>query len=539
MIRPILSENSKNNGKHNLYIRRRVCTVGDSITYDNDIPVGDKTQEGEFYIPEWAESRFDESMGKLQAKCEKLGVGFLHVEKLGTFKVPKKKQVQVWNDAVKAVVYAETSVMMDCIKVKVWGDAPIVKGWRFIASIDFYPVLMVNKLPGTTETIPPEYITGNGKNHLCDHCHTERQRSKAYVIINEAGEWKQVGSTCIKDFTGHVSPEALARYWEMVMKLPSVIEEGNERGWGGTGGYYAYDLDEVIYTTIGWIRKHGYVSRQMAEDDHTKQQTSTGVRWLLDMAHSPNDDNRAMAAAQYPEIYPIDIEQTKEIIDWARNIPDSECNKSDYLLNIRALARIGKAIIYPQNRMSLAVSMVKAYERAHPIEQKPIEEAKSQYLAGNIGDRITVEGAFIRNIRQFETNFGTTTMYRLEKDGNVIVWFASKDVVIDKRPLQVADTVNVKGTIKKFDEYRGTKQTVLTRCKVTLGTTGIFKGKQPPAEPPTDAPIVKTPPPYGGPSAYPSCMGKAEIVSGVWVKCGCPFVSKCHRDTLKQIQDVR
>ncbi len=47
-------------------------------------------------------------------------------------------------------------------------------------------------------------------------------------------------------------------------------------------------------------------------------------------------------------------------------------------------------------------------------------------------------------------------------DDNVFTWFAS-----GYQNLKRGDRVSVRGTIKKHDEYQGTKQTILTRCKVT------------------------------------------------------------------------
>lgn len=48
-----------------------------------------------------------------------------------------------------------------------------------------------------------------------------------------------------------------------------------------------------------------------------------------------------------------------------------------------------------------------------------------------------------------------------DKEGNVLTWFTSTHSEIE-----VGNTFYLDGTIKKLDEYKGTKQTVMTRCKL-------------------------------------------------------------------------
>ncbi len=47
-----------------------------------------------------------------------------------------------------------------------------------------------------------------------------------------------------------------------------------------------------------------------------------------------------------------------------------------------------------------------------------------------------------------------------DENGNVYVWFASGNFVPD-----LGSHYHIKGTVKKHDDYKGDKQTILTRCK--------------------------------------------------------------------------
>lgn len=55
--------------------------------------------------------------------------------------------------------------------------------------------------------------------------------------------------------------------------------------------------------------------------------------------------------------------------------------------------------------------------------------------------------------------YGTTSIHTmLDEKGNVFKWFASSE------RLEIGTLYNVRGTVKVHDEYKGRKETVLTRC---------------------------------------------------------------------------
>lgn len=61
----------------------------------------------------------------------------------------------------------------------------------------------------------------------------------------------------------------------------------------------------------------------------------------------------------------------------------------------------------------------------------------------------------------FDGYYGTSYCYRFLHGTNVVTWFTSKCFNIE-----AGAEVTISGTVKKFDEYKGEKQTVLTRCTV-------------------------------------------------------------------------
>ena len=88
----------------------------------------------------------------------------------------------------------------------------------------------------------------------------------------------------------------------------------------------------------------------------------------------------------------------------------------------------------------------------------------SEYLA-EVGEKVNLKVKLIGTY-MYETHFtyyGELNYIYTFKDekGNVIVWKTSKELEVEE-----GAEVTLKGTVKTLDEYKGVKQTVLTRCRV-------------------------------------------------------------------------
>lgn len=92
-------------------------------------------------------------------------------------------------------------------------------------------------------------------------------------------------------------------------------------------------------------------------------------------------------------------------------------------------------------------------------KEKKKQREKSEHI-GEVGERIEVD-VVVEKVHVFENNWGNTKLHRFKDDkGNVIVWFASNAF------LEEGKNYKIRGTVREHSEYRGVKQTVLTRCKV-------------------------------------------------------------------------
>lgn len=123
--------------------------------------------------------------------------------------------------------------------------------------------------------------------------------------------------------------------------------------------------------------------------------------------------------------------------------------------------------INEENRKARELAEEKARQEEREWEERiKAERAKSQYV-GAVGDKVDMNLEYTGSAH-FEVpaycRFGTELMFIHNfktTDGNAIVWKTGKGLNLEE-----GQQVNVKGGIKAHSEYKGQKQTVLTRCRI-------------------------------------------------------------------------
>lgn len=108
------------------------------------------------------------------------------------------------------------------------------------------------------------------------------------------------------------------------------------------------------------------------------------------------------------------------------------------------------------------------------IASKMPKEEESEYI-GQVGDKVQLTATY-KKMFSYETHFTyhgeTNYIHQFEtEDGNIIVWKTSCTIeTVDEdgcyKPIPTGSKVALKGSIKAHEEYKGKKQTILTRCKV-------------------------------------------------------------------------
>jgi len=336
------------------------------------------------------------------------------------------------------------------IHVTLTGNCPRVNGWAMAATIQHEDGgNILRTVPGFEANLPVVYRTATT---ACDHCGTNRKRTDTYVLQSEAGAWKQVGRNCLADFLRTENASGLAEYAEMLACLDDEMSEYEEMGEGGARGQRYISMAALLTQVACCIRADGWCSRGEARNSfNPKQATVDSALICFD-----SKDWAKLSKKDQEKLTPTDDDRTRAAgaIEWAQALPADVAN--DYLWNIRVVshreqisyreAGLAGSIISAYNR-HLEQELAKKYERDHP----------SEYF-GTVGERevftLTVIGT-----RDIESDFGQSTlvMFR-DANGNRAKWFCSGEC-----PLPLDVPVIVKATVKSHEEYKSSKQTLLTR----------------------------------------------------------------------------
>lgn len=369
------------------------------------------------------------TLDKLVAKANKHGVEFAY-EVSGE---PYYKKVRVYNTDGRTICnHPSSTYRVEVVDVALSDTLICANGWNVLAHLEHMdggrnvvtPIAHTGDIPSDWYAMP-----GN-----CEHCNSRRKRVKTY-IVERNGEHKQVGASCLKDYTGIIPQLAIA--WAQVEEIVvnDVMAEGKLTDAFGGVPPKAYTVIEVVALAIDSIAEFGYCKA------NGMNPTKNRISKMLSDGVSPTTKAKQEAAAVCE--YAKDYEGTDDIIQNAKAVISSEYCK---------VKHFGRLAYLP-----LAVR--KEREREAARAKKAIEGAKSSYI-GEVGKRITVELASGNLITSFETQYGTTMVYRfIDTSDNAITWFASK--CIDCENIH-----SITGTIKEHREYNGEKQTIMTRCKI-------------------------------------------------------------------------
>jgi hypothetical protein len=165
-------------------------------------------------------------------------------------------------------------------EVEVAGQQARIGGWRILGSLTStdvgYLLSPINK-----DVDLSSYKDRGGQ---CDHCRTARPRSVTYILC-QGDTIKLVGSTCLKDFTGHLSPSSMAMYADSLVRFQDEIEEleddGDSEGFSG-GGYFRQHTAVALAEFLGFvarsIRTEGWVSRTRSES--MGKRATADVAWV-------------------------------------------------------------------------------------------------------------------------------------------------------------------------------------------------------------------------------------------------------------------
>jgi len=320
-------------------------------------------------------------------------------------------------------------------------------GWQLVAAVDCVGAAnVVRSVPGIDVDIDAKFWRGGIR---CEHCNTHRRRKNGFLVADSDGVVRMVGRQCLKDYTGHTNPAAVARWFEALNDFAGYLKSTEEEeGMGGFSGKRSTCLDviDVLSQAAALIRVDGY----------SKGGGTAGDFWSVKFPFG-----REIEAGREwrEERQPVeeDFEMAHRALAWARAVEIETAN--GYMRNVGAILSNDYV---DENHVGIAVSAVHAYRRE--IGQVAARAARENAAAqsehvGTVGEKITVR-AVVESVRTFDTQWGMSCLLTfVDDDGNVIKWFT-------KKWLDEGDRYEITARVKEHGEWKGNKQTTITRAKL-------------------------------------------------------------------------
>ncbi|KKL15993.1 hypothetical protein LCGC14_2500030 [marine sediment metagenome] len=399
-------------------------------------------------------SRLENEIAKLNRRADKIGCPHLeiviHSTDLKKDPTAIARLSEYYGRSGRPIPLEELELipLVKINEVEIVGEGPKIEGFKFIGTLDHYTIpgkVIVNSVPG--ETVPEQFFDSSA---ICDHCNKIRRRVETFIVEKEDdGSYIQVGRNCLRDFFGH-DPMSVARWLNRVMHFVTSLEE-DEWSMGGREEVY-YDSIKLLSLTVAMIRTFGWVAKSSCNEDQTPT-TGNVIHYLTPpyTAEGHKHWREFKASIQLDE--KKDLEEAEASLDW---LVEQEANNS-YMHNLKLLE---DQSLVPSKMVGYWCSLIAAYQRAQARLEYAIQEKKkrlNEYVS-KVGERTEIR-VKCTGMQAINREFGVVNIHRmLDTDGRTLVWFANAAAKMEKDGEYI-----IRARIKKHDEYKGWKQTIIGR----------------------------------------------------------------------------
>jgi hypothetical protein len=345
---------------------------------------------------------------------------------------------------------------------------PIIEGYELVATLDLFSgdsgsEVLISAVPD--KVVPDEWK--NATSIKCDHCGWTRNRNHSILLKHtETGEYKEVGSTCVKDFFG-LDPKGFMLMASI--KFHDIIGGISEETAFGSSVNHGYDLMSVLVLSAACIAKWGWLSKGKAWELNNAYENAHYVSTASHVEQNLDPDPR-MDEADKVYVEQEDIDLAEKALAYFKEL-DPENN--DYLLNITKIVKIGYV---PYKYIGYACSMVSTYNREMEKKIKAEKKAKENAdcpssFQGVLNERLKGIRVVVTYKRYFENDFGSNTLYAFKDAlGNVYKTFYSGS----SWEAEVDEKLIIDGTVKKHNTFNGIEETMLNRVAVKSAPDEIF-----------------------------------------------------------------
>lgn len=292
----------------------------------------------------------------------------------------------------------------------------------------------------------------------CEHCNTKRRRKDTYVVRHaQTGETRQIGSSCLEDFTG-IDPAKVLFLAQMYAAFKD-MDDDYEHFLGGVGGdHHVRPVDylrDVLFVTE-W--QGGFVSSKRA-----KEQLLRPTYWMAkdldDILYGGRRDDALIE--RYQGSRERLLASAQRVIDWWTQFePSSEFE--------RTAQQIVTAESMPCENKYLAIAAASVSTMDRALAKAMAQDARGAHPSEHVGTAgekrhqpMRVTGHF-----GFDSQFGWSYFVNfIDAEGNKYSWKTASP----PREFSEADAKTKwfvgKFKIKGHDEYRDEKITTITHVK--------------------------------------------------------------------------
>lgn len=393
-----------------------------------------------YWIPENNIDELNRKLARIEKKCNQ------HACKFNYHTVSSEFRDFVFDDGTTGKLkYFEISVE-GCAKINNWELSGIIEHSHTSGNV----IYDINQ----NHPIPKCYYTVESN---CDHCNKQVYRRITAILYNtETLEYRQVGTSCLKLYTGGLDAEAITYSLQFIKTL----EGYQTSSIGSCKRYYsvATYLKYVAECTI----KFGFYPT--SAEYSTKSRAFDTMRYIefgrlplgLDETRFKSELSCINFDANSEEVLNI----VNDMMIWAKDLTHKDT--SAFMHNLSVL--LNTDYVTSQDFGILACSVhtyLKWLEEHHLQDNSNSGPILVSNYVGNIKDKLCLDITSGELISQYYSDYGPVYLYEFkDADGNIFIWRTSIY-------LEDIDTVSkISGTVKSHEEYRKQKQTVLTRCKI-------------------------------------------------------------------------
>ena len=420
-------------------------------------------------------------IAKLNKKAAKLGTEAITLTVSDEHDQEVTRERRNAMDAVEASLEAVEGIghyverVTDYTFVIVNGETPMIAGWVFVASLDHEadqgadesvgirraPVgVFLRSRIGEEAAAAVEGADLTRYRHAgndCDHCGFNRRRKQTYVLYEiETGALRQIGSTCLTDYTGAGNnPERIAAWAEWLEGLYSDLGRGGDDGFGEGSGRIAVRTLDYLANVVAVIKDSGWVPRWSRSDygDSERNHNATADVAMANIMARKKEDRIPVTDEDYVE--------AAAALEWVRELDESGEELDEFLHNLTTYTRSDYVPAKGDGFVAYTpMARRRAVEKVLEAERKEKAAVESEWI-GEVKERLRGLRFHVTFTREFPGTYGTRLLTKgHDDDGNLLVWWSSS------RFLEQGKTYEMDATVKRHDtdDYNGSaKTTEITR----------------------------------------------------------------------------